>query len=151
MGLDPVVSELDSEIIRLQGELKKVQEFKAWWVSRHPRTAVAPESPSRRESGAEEGAKTTRKWIQTVLSDEPWLRPAEIARAAIRRGWMTTSKQPPVIVRNTLLEMAEKGEVQRDDEGRYALTESESHTVPRPLLYESPYLNEQPLAEASTG
>lgn len=113
---DPVLVELDAEISRLQDEIAKVREMRAWWKSR--RDGSAPRVvPVGRE--ASDRGPTAKDWIRQVLGDGSRLKPAEIARSAIDQGWATSSKSPNIIIRNQLREM--ESEVDRSDDGCYYL------------------------------
>jgi hypothetical protein len=129
-GSDPVLEQFDADIAAVQAELTRLHEMRSWWKTRKRETTTKVDKDQR--SG--EKGPTTKQWIRQVLAQGGHFSGAEVARAALDLGWKTTSKNPPIVVRNTLKDMEEKGEVARDEHGKYHLLPSAQGPAGRSLF-----------------
>jgi hypothetical protein len=128
---DGVLAELDSEVARLEHELKTAKEFRAWWATRHPESErrSSRQDEARSVTTSRRVVRRTRTlsyWIRQALGDGKALTASEIAAAARAAGWATNSDHPTTMVRNNLIRMVEADEVERVDD-RYKL---------RPMSYD---------------
>jgi hypothetical protein len=134
---DPVLSELDAEIDRLeaaargiQGELAKVREMRSWWAERHP--VIVRFDQVERADGVTVfevlgRTQTLREFILRVLqSTNKPLTVAEIRDQALAMGWETTSDNKGPMVRNNLRRLIDEGLVEQPDKRRYVLRPSRS-------------------------
>jgi hypothetical protein len=112
---DPVLQQLDADIAAAQAELTRLHEMRSWWKTRRAESTSKVEKAQRNS----EKEPTTKEWIRQVLATGGHFGGSEVARAALDLGWKTTAKKPAIVIRNTLQDMIEKGEVARDEHGKY--------------------------------
>lgn len=155
---DPVLTELDAEIRRLESvsrqvedELRKTREMRTWWAKRHPVVVTFDQlEGAERDTPVEvvRAQPTLRELILQVLSESA--RPmtvAEIRDAALELGWETTSENKHPMVRNNLRRLIEEGLVEQPSKRQYVKR--------RPLraswqVDDSPDGNEIPFDASST-
>jgi hypothetical protein len=130
---DPVLTELDAEIRRLEvaaeqvnADLRKVREMRAWWAERHPQVVRLGQAVEVEQALPIEVAKSTptlRELILEVLRDTPVPLPVPAIRDhALARGWDTPSTNKGTMVRNNLRQLIEEQVVVRvGDDGKYWL------------------------------
>lgn len=124
---DPVLDQLDVDIAKAQAELTRLLDMRSWWKTRQSEARI---QAAEREQRAEKGP-TIKEWVRQVLSDGAHLGGSEIAKAAINLGWKTTAKKPDVVVRNVCKDLEDRGEIARDNHGKYFMP---SATNPRGLF-----------------
>ena len=128
---DHVINELDLEIARLQGQLRKVQAeieqaeaFRAWWLQRHPPAGSVPrvtvveardqldriiEATSATTPEAPIKDLTLKDAIALVTLKDGPLAPVQIANRLKGLGWESQSPNFVTVVRNTLYRLVEEG------------------------------------------
>jgi len=126
---DPVLDAIDDDIDAAAAELRRLREFRAWWVSRNARIKRSGDAQqAMRERSGEPGEpfdepaqpaprRTLRDFVLSVLSEGAAHGPAEIARRATDLGWSSSSRNKPTMVRNTLVALEEDGMVERHGRG----------------------------------
>ena len=130
MSDDPVVTKLDTKISQLEAELTHFRSVRSWWIA----SQSGPARPSTATARPPESGTTVRDWVKNVLGNGAHMGATEIARAALDLGWQTTSKKPPIVMRNNLRLMEGRGEIVRDGSkymiprNLYAVTEAEAAT-----------------------
>jgi len=107
---DPVIAALDQDIARLTAELAQARQLKSYWLGRQ-RAEPKPEAEKR---------KTVKDWIKEALASGHRYRGADLARLMLDMGWPTESANPAIVVRNTVRQMADIGEVSEEG-GEYFL------------------------------
>lgn len=121
MGVDPVLAEIEAEIVELEMDLRVAREMKNWWLRRHPPTtpvmAVAamltPSSAPAVPLPSVPRLRRLNHYIRHVLSDGKPRLVNEIVEECQALGWTTASARPDQLVRNVLHEMADATVIDR--------------------------------------
>ena len=133
MNDDPVLTELDAEVKRLEvasrkldAELQKVREMRDWWAGRHPvvtQLGQAVETEHALPIQVVKGVPTLKELTVKVLEIRPEpLAVPQIRDGALELGWQTDSPNKGTMVRNTLMQLIDDGVVERVNDNRYRLS-----------------------------
>jgi hypothetical protein len=133
---DNKIRELAAEHKRLVAAAAEVSEDIKWWTAGRDRFATEGDHTDQAvldgmpaDAPADGVApENLRAAITFVMRPGRRMRPAEVIEALRDHGWMPTAKTGPQMIRNRMLDMHGRDELDRDDEGVYWL----------PMLTEEP-------------